>query len=81
MGKYLARAFPNEYCSIAKKRLIEAEFDEICAHFEELSSLLYDSDTSRSQHLSDGDILASLDGLREEIANSLMKQRHSVDWN
>jgi len=73
MGKYLARTFPEEYCSIAKKRLMEAEFDEICAHFEELSALLYDSDTPRSQDLSDRDILSSLDGLREEIANALSK--------
>ena len=73
VGKYLARAFPQEYCSIAERRLENAEFNQICADFEELSALLYDDNTLRSSDFSDEDVVASLDGLRDEIANLLSK--------
>ena len=71
MGKYLARAFPNEYCLIAQERLANANLDQVCAHFEEISALLYGTDTNAPKRLADDDLIDTLEALREEITGWL----------
>ena len=76
MGKYLNRAFPSHRVQLAAWRLLDADLDESCRHFEELSRLLEQRGVgSGAGHASPDDMSRSLERLRDEIRECVSQKR------
>lgn len=76
MGKHLQRAFADDYEILTHHRRADAEFDQICADFEDLSAVAADRQRSDDDDEFRADVSESLEMLKAEIAGWLAKTRY-----